>query len=73
MFIVIELQVTETNAADILTTHNTLQEAESKFHLILSYAAVSEINLHGAMIIDATDGRVVKYESYNRNEIPPEE
>ena len=52
MFIVIELQTTNGQTAHIVTTHTTREEAESKFHLILSSAAVSTIPIHAAAILD---------------------
>lgn len=65
MFIVIEIQITnDQTASNILTTHGTREEAESKFHTILSFAAVSETLIHGALIMDET-GTIVKYENYD--------
>ena len=67
MYLVIELQVSaDGQAVDILTAHNSLAEAESKFYLVLSYAVVSDLALHGATIIDSSDGRIVKHECFSR-------
>lgn len=52
MYITIELQTNNGQTANIVTSHQTLEEAESKFHLILSSAAVSEIPVHAAAILD---------------------
>ena len=53
MFIVIEFQKNqEGQVATLVTQHNTLQEAESKFHQVLSYAAVSTLPLHSCMILN---------------------
>lgn len=52
MYIVIELQTTNNQTSYIVTTHPTREEAESKFHLILSAAAVSAIPIHAAAILD---------------------
>lgn len=51
MFAVIELQKTET-LATLVDTYATRAEADSKFHAILSAAAVSSIPIHSAVIID---------------------
>lgn len=63
-YIVIELQK---NAEGVLTnlvsTHETLAEAESKYYTVLSYAAVSEIPVHSAIIV-SEEGNPVKYNSY---------
>lgn len=52
MYIVIELQTTGGQTAHIVSSHPTREEAESKFHLILSAAAVSPIPIHAAAILD---------------------
>ena len=52
MFIVIELQKNENGTvANIVTEHSTQAEAESKYHAVLSAAAVSEIPVHSAVIV----------------------
>lgn len=52
MYIVIELQKnTEGVVSNIVTSHNTLAEAESKFYTILSAAAVSAVPVHSAVIV----------------------
>ena len=65
MFIVIEMQTdSENNVATIVDTYATQNEADSKFFLILSAAAVSSVPLHAAAIL-RNDGRMVRFESYN--------
>lgn len=52
MYIVIELQKNaEGKVSNIVTEHDTLAVAESKYHSILAAAAVSEIPVHSAMIV----------------------
>lgn len=52
MFIVIELQKDNNGSvANIATEHSTQAEAESKYHAILSAAAVSELPVHSAIIV----------------------
>ena len=52
MFIVIELQTTGTQTANLVTSHATLAEAEAKYHNVLSAAAVSSLDAHGAIMVN---------------------
>ena len=55
MFIVIELQVNaDRQLANIVTPYNTLSEAQNKFYTICAYAAISDIPMHSAVILDAS-------------------
>lgn len=66
MYIVIELQTnTEGAVSNIVTSFNTLPEAESKYHSILAAAAVSEIPVHSAVIVSA-EGFPVAHQCYKR-------
>lgn len=66
MFIVIELQKNEEQVANLVTTHATAYEAESKYHQILSAAAISEVGTHSAiMLTDA--GEYLKSEHYTHS------
>lgn len=62
-FIVIELQTTETTSALNFVFADRLQ-AEQKFHEILSYAAVSTVPTHGAVML-TSNGTFIKGETYN--------
>lgn len=68
MYIILEIQeTTEGSTPNTITyTAETLNEAKSKFHYILHYAAVSEVYRHGAVLM-MTDGRCVANESYVHN------
>ena len=64
MYIVIELQKnTEGQVANIVTEHANLAEAESKYHAILSVAAVSEIPVHSAIIV-SEEGVPMQWKCY---------
>ena len=64
MYIVIELQTDKTgHVSSILTEHATQQEAESKYHAVLSAAAVSEIPVHSCIIV-SNEAFPVKYQCY---------
>lgn len=69
MYIVLELQTSDDgNLAYLATTHKTRPEADSKYHLILSSAAVSQLPVHGAVILDEC-GLVYGNETYDRREV----
>ena len=64
MYVVVELQKSaDDTIASLVTTHQTLNDAESKFHQVLSYAAVSNLPLHSCVLLNE-DAYVVKTESY---------
>lgn len=53
MFYICEIQTNKDGTgAHIMSTAPTLNEAESKYHQILSYAAVSTLTCHAAIIFD---------------------
>lgn len=63
-YIVIELQKNaEGQVANLVTSHDTLAEAESTYYSILASAAISEVPVHSAIIV-AEDGNPVKNNSY---------
>jgi hypothetical protein len=52
-YLVIEIQKqTDGTIAKIVTVHDTLNEALSKYHTVLSFAAVSTLPKHSCCIID---------------------
>ena len=52
MYFVIEIQKQKDGApANLVTAHDTLAEAESKYHSILASAAVSDLAAHSAIIV----------------------
>ena len=64
MYIVIELQKNaEGVVSNLVTSHNTLAEAESKYHAILAAAAVSQIPVHSAIIV-SEEGFPVMHQCY---------
>lgn len=64
MYIVIELQKNpEGVVSNLVTSYNTLAEAESKFYTILASAAVSEIPVHSAIIV-SEEGFPVRHQCY---------
>ena len=71
-YIVIELQTTGGTTALITNTYTDRNQAESKFHEILQYAAVSQVEDHAAVML-TEDGRLVRQESYKHAAPEPEE
>lgn len=67
MFIVIELQKNaEGVVSNIVTSFDTLGEAESKYYTVLASAAVSKLPVHSAIIV-SEEGFPVKHQCYKHN------
>ena len=64
MYIVIELQKNADGVvSNIVTSHETLPEAESKYYSVLAAAAVSQIPVHSAIIV-SEEGFPVENQCY---------
>lgn len=64
MYIVIELQKNaDGTVSNLVTSHNTLAEAESKFYTILASAAINAVPVHSAIIV-SEEGFPVKHQCY---------
>ena len=65
MYIVLEIQTLSDGSIGIPApqTYETINEAEARFHTILSVAASSEIPMHSAMVI-TPDGMTIRGEHY---------
>ena len=68
MFYIIETQTTydgdgNKKGATIVTVKNTRNEAESEYHRILQYAAISSVPIHGAVIL-TDECTPLMYKSY---------
>jgi len=67
-YIVMEFQTTDADATSVLTSvHSTREEAEQKYHLILSSAAVSQLPAHAAVLLTG-DGRMLASQCYRHVE-----
>ena len=71
-YIVIELQTGSGATAVLTNTYADYPHAEQKYHLVLSAAAVSNVPVHSAVMLNER-GQLVKYESYVHEEPAPEE
>lgn len=65
MYLVIELQTTNGKTANIVNQYESLALAEQQYYLILSHAAVSELDVHAAVLMDSS-GFVLKNDVYDR-------
>ena len=52
LYVVLELQKNGNQMANIITTHNTLQDAQYKFHTVAAAAAISQIEKHSVALLN---------------------
>ena len=70
MFITIELQTnTDGTVGTLVTTHNTLAEAQNKFYTICAFAVLSKLPIHSAVILDP-GGVLIASESFQHEPEP---
>ena len=62
-YLVIELQTTNDTTSHLAWSYSDLQQAESKYHSILSAAATSSIPVHTAVILNQ-EGMTMKSYCY---------
>ena len=63
MYIILELQTSNGQTANIVTTKDTKDKAMSVYHSILAAAAVSSVQYHTAVVMDE-EGRYLARECY---------
>ena len=64
VYIVVEIQTyADGNVGHIVTTHSSLNEAESKFHQVLAAAAISSVTKHAAILM-REEGFPLRHECY---------
>lgn len=65
MYIVFEIQEEQDGTTRVLepAVFDNLEAALQKYYIVLSYAVISELARHTAMVV-ATDGTVIKSECY---------
>ena len=66
MYIVLEIQ-TSTTVATIVNSYEDRNQAESKYHQILSAAALSSVPKHSAVLMSDI-GETIKMDSYTHEE-----
>lgn len=62
MYIVIEIQ-TSTTVATLVNAYEDRNQAESKYHQILTAAALSSVPKHSAVLMN-DEGQTIKSETY---------
>ena len=68
MYIVLEIQKNANGqVGTLVTSYEDRNQAEQKYHLVLSSAAVSDLPVHSAMILTEST-MVLKQECYRHNE-----
>ena len=72
MYIIIELQTTDGQTANIVQTKATKDEAMSVYHQILAAAAISSVEYHTAIVVDK-EGRYIARECYRHLKTPTTE
>lgn len=65
VYIIIEIQKSNSGAIAVVppTTYTDQRLAEQAYHTALSYAAVSQVNVHSVVMLDDTGARI-KGETY---------
>jgi len=63
MYVVVEIQTSNGVTSQITTVEQNRDTAEQKYHQILSYAAVSSVEIHSAVILNP-EGQRIKSECY---------
>ena len=72
IYLVIEIQKDFSGEiAYVVTKHTTLSDAESKYHSVLSYAAISNLASHSATLL-TDNGFALKREFYEHTPPAPE-
>lgn len=71
-YLVIEQQTTNGTTAVITTVKSNINEAEQQYHTVLAAAAVSQVPLHSASMLNER-GQLIKYELFDHTEPEPEE
>ena len=51
-YVVIELQINGDQIGNIVTAHNTLQDAEYKFHTVAAAASISSVPKHSIALLN---------------------
>lgn len=70
-FIVLELQKTNGDVSTIINKYDTLSLAQSAYHQVLSFAAVSNIPYHSAVLMN-DEGNTYYRETFAHLEEEPE-
>lgn len=67
LYVVVELQKTGGQISNIVTSHNTLADAQYKFHTVAAAAAISQIEKHSVVLLNE-DGFPVERSTFEHEE-----
>lgn len=67
LYIVVELQKTGGQMANIVTSHDTLADAQYKFHTVAAAAAISQIEKHSVALLNE-DGFPIERATFEHEE-----
>lgn len=72
MYIILEAQsYVDGTVSTLVSSYDTRNAAENKYHLVLAAAAISELPRHSAFML-SDEGYLVKSESYTHETVEPE-
>ena len=66
LFVVIELQKNGDQMGNIVTAHDTLQDAQHKFHTVAAAAAISTVEKHSVVLLN-DDGFPMERTTFEHN------
>ena len=66
LFIVVELQKNGNQMGNIVTAHETLQDAQYKFHTVAAAAAISNVEKHSVVLLN-DDGFPIERTTFEHN------
>ena len=66
-YVVVELQDNGPSVANLVNSYESVNQAEQKYHQVLSAAAVSQVPVHSAVMLNS-EGMYIKSESYKHIE-----
>lgn len=70
-YIVVEMQTNEGTTSTLTNQYSSFDQANQKYHQILSYASVSTIDCHSAVMLDE-NGMFLKSEGFRHDVVPTE-
>lgn len=68
MYIVIEIQKSNGQVSTVVNSYATINEAKNKYHTILAYASISNVEKHSAVILNEK-GEMVVNECYRHSSV----
>lgn len=66
-YVVLESQTTNGTTSVLTTTKANINEAENAYHTILAAAAISQVEVHSAALLNER-GQLIKYECFDHTQ-----